>query len=304
MSANNHNSSPLPIWSALLPANGQWKTKITEWLAEDVPAFDIGGFVVGDTQETATLLCKSPGVFAGQPFANEVFKQCELTVEWLIPEGTSIDPKGGKVPVAKVSGKCRSLLLSERTALNILARCSGIATESRKLVTIARAAGFKNTIAGTRKTTPGFRLVEKYAMLIGGVDTHRYDLSSMVMLKDNHIWSTGSITAAVTAARSVAGFSMKVEVECQTEEEADEAIAAGADVVMLDNFSGDGLKVAAKSIKERWQGKGKSFLLECSGGLRATNVEGYLTNDVDIYSTSSVHQGTGYVDFSLKIDKR
>jgi len=303
-SSSSSSASASPAWAALLPVNGRWKSKITEWLAEDVPAFDIGGFVVGDTQETATLLCKSPGVFAGQPFANEVFTQCSLNVQWLIPEGTYIDPQGSKIPVARVSGQCRNLLLSERTALNILARCSGIATESRKLVEIARAAGYQNTIAGTRKTTPGFRLVEKYAMLVGGVDTHRYDLSSMVMLKDNHIWSTGSITSAVATARLAAGFSMKIEVECQSEEEADEAIAAGADVVMLDNFSGDGLKMAAQSIKERWQGKGKSFLLECSGGLRANNVECFLTNNVDVYSTSSVHQGTGYVDFSLKINKR
>lgn len=100
---------------------------------------------------------------------------------------------------------------------------------------MARQAGYEGTIAGTRKTTPGFRLVEKYGMLVGGVDAHRHDLSSMVMLKDNHVWSKGSITAAVRAARSVAGFAVKVEVEVRDEKEAVEAIEAGADVVMLDN---------------------------------------------------------------------
>lgn len=138
-------------------------------------------------------------------------------------------------------------------------------------------------------------------MLVGGADTHRYDLSSMVMLKDNHVWSTGSITKAVGAARSACGFAMKIEVECQSESEADEAIASGADVIMLDNFSGDGLQLAAASIKTRWAGQ-KSFLLECSGGLKESNIKSYLTNEIDIYSTSSIHQSAGVIDFNLKID--
>lgn len=112
-------------------------------------------------------------------------------------------------------------------------------------------------------------------MLIGGVDQHRYDLSSMIMLKDNHVWSKGSITAAVKAARSVGGFAIKIEVEVQTEEQADEAIAAGADIVMLDNFTGEGLRVAARSIKQRF---GRGVLLECSGGLTEDNVESYCCN--------------------------
>ena len=119
-------------------------------------------------------------------------------------------------------------------------------------------------------------------MLVGGVDMHRYDLSSMIMLKDNHIWSKGSITNAVYAARSVGGFSIKIEVECQSEKEADEAIAAGADVVMLDNFDGDGLKVAAQSIRRRWadgsMGQRRQVLLECSGGLTPDNLNKYLCN--------------------------
>jgi nicotinate-nucleotide pyrophosphorylase (carboxylating) len=212
----------------------------------------------------------------------------------------------------------RGILLGERVALNTLARCSGVATKSSRLVSIARKAGYTGVIAGTRKTTPGFRLVEKYGMLVGGADAHRMDLSAMIMLKDNHVWSRGSITDAVKAAKSVGGFSMKVEVEVQSEAEADEAIEAGADVVMLDNFTGDGVKVASRSLKERWQGK-RHFLLEVSGGLQEDNFEAYLCNgkcnsllhglsnnphvpDVDILSTSSIHQGVPHIDFSLKIE--
>ncbi|KAH6885349.1 Quinolinate phosphoribosyl transferase [Thelonectria olida] len=286
-----------------LPPPPSWKTTVCAWLAEDTPSFDYGGFVVGDSPRVATLWGKSAGIIAGRPFFDEVFTQCGCTVEWHAEEGTQLDlgANSGKMRVATVRGPTRGILLGERVALNTLARCSGIATESRDLVTRVRAAGYKGILAGTRKTTPGFRLVEKYGMLVGGADAHRMDLSSMVMLKDNHVWSRGSITEAVKAAKSVAGFSMKIEVEVQSEAEADEAIEAGADVVMLDNFTGDGVKIAARSLKERWQGK-RHFLLEVSGGLRADNVEPYVCHDVDIISTSSIHQGVPHVDFSLKIE--
>lgn len=289
----------------LLPPS--WKPQITAWLAEDTPSFDYGGFVVGAGQRTATLLCKSPGVLAGRPFFDEVFAQCGCTVEWAVPEGAYLDPSSpeaagsGKVRAATVTGPVRGILLGERVALNILARCSGVATASNRLVAAMRDAGFHGRVAGTRKTTPGFRLVEKYAMLVGGADAHRMDLSSMVMLKDNHVWSRGSIRDAVAVAKAAAGFSVKVEVEVQSEAEADEAIDAGADVVMLDNFTPAQVKTSAASIKQRWAGK-RHFLLEISGGLTINNVEPYVCNDIDIISTSSIHQGVPHVDFSLKLD--
>ena len=173
---------------------------------------------------------------------------------------------------------------------------------SSHLLGIVRKAGYPNTLAGTRKMTPGFRLVEKYGMLVGGVDPHRHDLSTMTMLKDNHIVACGgSITRAVHAAKSAGGFSIKVEVECQSEEEANEAIGAGADVVMLDNFEPGEVRGTVRRLKEKWRGE-KKFLIEVSGGLTVANIRsGYLTEDVDIISTSSIHQGVGHVDFSLKI---
>ncbi|KAK1242753.1 hypothetical protein MKX08_005565 [Trichoderma sp. CBMAI-0020] len=295
------SASASPPLASLLPPS--WKPQVTAWLAEDTPSLDYAGFVVGEHPRTATLWGKSAGIIAGRPFFDEVFHQCGCAVEWHADEGSRLDLGGsdGKIKVATVTGPARGLLLGERVALNTLARCSGVATQSELLVSKLRAAGYKGVLAGTRKTTPGFRLVEKYGMLVGGADGHRMDLSSMVMLKDNHVWSRGSITEAVAAAKAVAGFSMKIEVEVQSEAEADEAIAAGADVVMLDNFTGDGVKVAAASLKERWAGK-RHFLLEVSGGLREDNVEPYVCNDVDIISTSSIHQGVPHVDFSLKIN--
>ena len=220
-----------------------------------------------------------------------------VSVEWHIREGDSFTPI---THCATVRGPVRKILLGERVALNILARCSGIATKSARMLSLVRNAGYSNILAGTRKTTPGFRLVEKYGMLVGGCDPHRVDLSAMTMLKDNHVIAAGSITRAVKAAQAAGGFAIKVEVECQSEAEADEAVAAGADVVMLDNFTGEGVKVAARSLKERWKGR-KEFLVEVSGGLTEANVAEFVCNDVDVISTSSIHQGVPHVDFSLKI---
>lgn len=296
-------------YANLLPVNGKWKQQITDYLTEDVPSFDYGAFVVGDKLETASLYMKQPGVISGVPFANEVFKQCELKVDWHFLEGKFISAEllaqnKGKVVVATVTGPANKILLSERTALNLLARSSGIATQSRITKELADKSGYTGIIAGTRKTTPGLRQLEKYSMLVGGVDAHRYDLSSMVMLKDNHIMSTGSIREAVASARKVCGFAVKVEVEVSTEEDAKEAIDAGADVVMLDNFSGNELRKVAQSLKNHYKGSNKSFLLECSGGLTLQILSSYLCNDIDIYSTSSIHQGCSIVDFSLKIDEK
>ncbi|ODV93983.1 hypothetical protein PACTADRAFT_4876 [Pachysolen tannophilus NRRL Y-2460] len=298
-------SNPFPKFAHLLPINGKWKEDITSWISEDIPSFDYGGYVVGAKINTAILYCKSDGVLSGVPFADEVANQCGLKVEWLVQEGLFLKPsetENGKIIIAKVEGPVKDLLIAERLFLNILARCSGIATQSFLTIAKAREVGYTGIIAGTRKTTPGLRLLEKYSMLVGGCDTHRYDLSSMVMLKDNHIWSTGSITKAVENAKKVIGFSTKIEVEVQSEKEAEEAIEAGADIIMLDNFSGEDLKMTAINLKNKYNGQNKKFLLECSGGLTLQNLAQYLCNDIDIYSSSSIHQGTPIIDFSLKID--
>ena len=150
-------------------------------------------------------------------------------------------------------------------------------------------------------------------MLIGGADPHRHDLSAMTMLKDNHVWACGgSITRAVKAAKAAGGFAIKVEVECQSEAEAREAIEAGADVVMLDNFSGDEAGRAVRELKAYFAGRevgedgragsrSRDFLIEVSGGLTQENIREYASAGVDILSTSSIHQGVPHVDFSLKV---
>ena len=201
--------------------------------------------------------------------------------------------------VARVSGPACKLLQGERTALNILTRASGIATHARELRNEADRLGWKGEVAGTRKTTPGFRMVEKYALLVGGISTHRYDLSQMVMLKDNHIWSAGSITTAVTKARTAGGFSIKIEVECRSLAEATEAAKAGAEIVMLDNFEPDALDKAAKALKAAFP----NVTIEASGGIRKDSLHKYCFPAVDVVSLSSTTQGYGPVNFSLKLCK-
>lgn len=284
-------------YAHLLPPS--WKTQVTAWLAEDTPSFDYGGYVVGEVQREAHLLGKgkSPAVLAGVPFFTEVFEQLGCEVEWHMKEGETFEPVKH---VATVRGKARHLLLGERVALNMLARCSGIATKSKRIKDLATGYGYKGIIAGTRKTTPGFRLVEKYGMLVGGIDSHRHDLSSMIMLKDNHIWSSGSITAAIQQARAVGGFSLLLDVEVQNEAEADEAIDAGADVIMLDNMEGSELVNVARKLKEKWKGQRK-FKFETSGNITEANLQERAINEIDILSTSVVHQSVQHIDFSLKI---
>ncbi|KAJ9066600.1 hypothetical protein DSO57_1007943 [Entomophthora muscae] len=300
-------------FSNLLPP--YWDKNITAWLQEDIPSFDYGGFVVGEKEEVAFLLGKSKAVLAGVPFFNEVFKQVGCKVEWLIKEGDYFEPI---TKVAIVSGKAKNILQGERLALNIVSRCSAIATKGYHLNSLKKKHAFKGIIAGTRKTTPGFRLVEKYGMLVGNIDTHRMDLSTMIMLKDNHIWSQGSISAAVQRARMSGGFSVKIEVECRSEAEAEEAICSGADIIMLDNMVPPELHETACRLKNKWlrslENGAYKFLIEASGGIDLDTISNYFNDgkalnnssnfsDIDVISLGSMTQGVPHVDFSLKIQR-
>ena len=281
--------------SLALPT-GTLNDLVRSWLKEDVPSFDYGGTVVGEREEKAVLLCKSPGVLAGCPFFEAVFKQLNCKVKWLYNEGATLLPV---CTVAEVTGKVNRLLLGERVALNCITRASGVATKAKKLAEFKQSAAWQGEIAGTRKTTPGFRLVEKYALLVGGVSTHRYDLSSMIMLKDNHIWSVGSVASAVQAARKTGGFSIKIEVECRSIVDAREAAKSGADVVMLDNFAPEALHNAAMVLKQEFP----HVVIEASGGINVENITSYFGPHINVISLGSLTQGYECVDFSLKIQK-
>ena len=291
-------------FSTLLPQTNI-QPFIREWLKDDMPTFDVGGLVVGSDVKKATLYMKSPGVFAGKPFVDAVFDilDCKITWEDIAVEGTYIDNKGGKIVLGQIEGKCNLLLRGERTALNTISRCSGVATacylSSQKMKSMFPT--WTGAVAGTRKTTPGaFRIVEKYGLIVGGCNTHRLDLSQMTMLKDNHIWACGGdITKALKLARSAAGFSQKIEVECQSLEEALEAASAGADVVMLDNYTPEELKVDATKIKKQYP----SVIIEASGGITYDTMDQYVCDAVDIISRGDLTHGYSCLDYSLKIQK-
>ena len=298
-------------YSSLLPTSNL-KPIIRNWLIEDHPTFDVGGLVVGTSDKTATLYMKSEGIFAGKPFMNAVFDEVGCSITWnedVAIEGKYLNPNdpdnngNGKIILAVVKGPANAILRGERTALNTLSRCSGVATLAYKSCQKLKSIhpNWLGSIAGTRKVTPGsFRIVEKYGLIVGGCNTHRLDLSQMTMLKDNHIWACGGdITKAVQLARSAAGFSQKIEVECQSVQEALEAASAGADVVMLDNFEPDQLKKDAKVVKDKFP----NVIVEASGGITFETMGDYVCEHVDIISRGNLTQGYSCLDYSLKIQK-
>ncbi|XP_023240445.1 nicotinate-nucleotide pyrophosphorylase [carboxylating]-like [Centruroides sculpturatus] len=266
------------------------------WLKEDAPNFDYGGFVVGNRPVSAVILAKEDGVLAGIPFAKAILKEADCSVKWKCEEGEDV-----KAPatVGVVRGRAADLLRAERVMLNCLSRASGVATVTRRMKRRLDETGWKGILAATRKSTPSFRLVEKYSVSVGGGCGHRYDLSSMVMLKDNHVDLVGSVRKAVENAKKFAGFCYKVEVECRSLEEAEEAAAAGCDILMLDNFSPRECGETATKIKELCP----RVNIEASGGITEENITDYAHPSVDVISCSRLIQGYKTIDFSMKIDK-
>jgi nicotinate-nucleotide pyrophosphorylase (carboxylating) len=278
----------------LLPPT--YKTVLTNWIHDDTPSFDYGGFVVGNKIQTASLYMKQSGIFCGKPFVQWIFDYLDCKIEWFIEEG---DENGEKKRIATVSGPVNSILLGERLSLNIVSRASGIATYANKLSELKKRHAWNGVVAATRKTTPGFSLIEKYAVLVGGCDSHRMNVSAMVMLKDNHIWSAGGISDAVKKVRTASGFSLKIEVECSNIRDALDAAESGADVIMLDNMTND-------DKREECAGKIKSLhpsvIIEVSGGIVLETLKNYMTKSVDVISIGKLTHGYDVVDFSLKID--
>ncbi|XP_008822203.1 nicotinate-nucleotide pyrophosphorylase [carboxylating] isoform X1 [Nannospalax galili] len=264
------------------------------WLQEDCPSLNFAALVTQAAPAQAALWAKSPGVLAGRPFFDAIFAQLSCQVSWFLPEGSKLAPV---VKVAEVRGPVQYLLLGERVALNTLARCSGIASAAAAAVGVARGTGWTGHVAGTRKTTPGFRLVEKYGLLVGGAASHRYDLGGLVMVKDNHVVAAGGVETAVQRARQAADFALKVEVECSTLQEALRAAEAGADLVLLDNFKPEELHPTAAALKARFP----SLAVEASGGITLSNLPRFCGTHIDIISLGMLTQAAPALDFSLKL---
>ena len=274
--------------------------KLQALLAEDIGQGDITSSLIvpADMNMRASVVAKQPGIVAGIEEAKIFLQSLGLEVEALVDDGKKVKPG---TFLLRISGDARTLLAAERTLLNLLSRMSGIATMTRNLVEKLREAKVKTKVACTRKTAPGFLYFDKKAVLIGGGDTHRFHLDDMILIKDNHIALAGSLEKAVEKARKLASFSKKIEVEVTEAEEVLPAVRAGADIVMLDNFSPKQMEKAMMLLKkEKYYGK---ILVEASGGITAENIMRFASTGVDIVSLGEITQSPKALDMSLEIKK-
>jgi len=236
------------------------------------------------------LICKQDGIIAGLEVFRRVFEllDASTTVEFFVKDGDRVK-KGQRLGV--VSGDIRVLLSGERTALNYLQRMSGIATYTRAIVDMLEGTGTK--LLDTRKTTPGMRIFEKYAVKVGGGYNHRFNLSDGILLKDNHIGAAGGVREAVAMAREYAPFVRKIEIEVESLEMLNEALEAGADIIMLDNMSIEDMKEAVKLCAGRAQ-------TECSGNVTKENIQRLAGIGVDYISSGALTHSAPILDLSLK----
>lgn len=261
-------------------------------LKEDITSEDVSTNAVMPQAKagTAQLICKDTGVLCGCDVFRRTFELLDenVQVRFLVQEGAEVTP--GTL-LAELSGDIRALLSGERTALNYLQRMSGIATLTRRCVQALE--GTNTVLLDTRKTTPNMRPFEKYAVKVGGAVNHRYNLSDGVLLKDNHIGAAGSIRAAVEAARAYAPFVRKIEVEVETLGQVQEALDAGADIIMLDNMDNAAMKQAVDLIG----GRAKT---ECSGNVTLARLKEIASIGVDYVSSGALTHSAPILDISLK----
>jgi nicotinate-nucleotide pyrophosphorylase (carboxylating) len=261
------------------------------WLAEDIGHGDITSqtMVDADAQHAFNMNARQPMSVAGIEVAAACFRRYDpdVVVEITAKDGDRVAPKA---TLLKVKGKARSLLTVERTALNIIQHLSGIATETARWMDEIK--GTKAKLIDTRKTTPGLRALQKHAVICGGGANHRLGLDSGVMIKDNHIAVCGSIAKAVERARAGAPSLAKIEVECDRLDQVREALAAKADVIMLDNMSLADMREAVKFVDGR-------IPLEASGGVKFETVRAIAETGVDYISSSKMIQGSPAVDIGL-----
>ncbi len=270
----------------------QYEALVRAALLEDIGPGDITTTlcIAPDAQATATLLAKSPGVLAGLDVAALAFRLLDPNARWepKLADGAQVGHK--PTPLATVSGNARALLTAERVALNFAQHLSGVATQTARYV--ARVSGSKARIADTRKTTPGLRTLEKYAVRIGGGFNHRLGLYDAVLIKDNHIRAAGSIMRAVALARSGVPHTMKIEVEASTLPQVEQALAAGAEIILLDNMDTSVMRQAVQTI-------GSRAISEASGGLTEERVAEVAATGVDILSIGALTHSAPAMDISL-----
>ena len=261
-------------------------------LKEDITSEDVSTNSVMPHPQAGEvdLICKQDGIICGLQVFERVFSLLDEStkVQFFVQDGEAV--KAGQL-MAKVHGDIRTLLCGERTALNYLQRMSGIATYTHEVASLL--AGSKTKLLDTRKTTPNNRIFEKYAVRTGGGNNHRYNLSDGVLLKDNHIGAAGGVKEAIAAAKEYAPFVRKIEVEVENQKMVEEAVEAGADIIMLDNMDTDALKKAIAFIDGRAE-------IEVSGNVTKENIARLVDLGVDFISSGALTHSAPIMDISLK----
>jgi len=278
----------------------QAQETIERALAEDQAYNDVTTdlLISGDKQGKAAFLVKDHGILAGIDIARRVLQKVDAgtDIKILMPDGSAVKPGD---TVAAVSGKLSGMLKAERTALNFLQRLSGIATETSRYV--AAVKGLPVKILDTRKTTPGLRYLEKYAVRMGGGQNHRMNLSDAILIKDNHLealYAQGlNLTDAVNKARQGAPSGLKLEVETRTLDEVQQAVETGADIIMLDNMSLEMMRQAVALIKGRAK-------IEASGNVNLNNVRSVAETGVDFISVGALTHSVKALDISLEFEEK
>lgn len=273
--------------------------KLKQILSEDIGQGDVTAAAVIPPNLTvqAEVIAKQDGIAAGIEEATVLAECLGLKVKANISDGQKIR---NKQVLINLSGDAQTILSIERTLLNVVSRMSGIATQTRMLTEKLREGKVKAKIAATRKSAPGLLYFDKKAVIIGGGDSHRLHLDDMLLIKDNHLAIVGNVQEAVKRAKANASFSKKVEVEVTKAEDALKAAKAGADVIMLDNFSPAQAKATSEALKKAGFG---DVLLEVSGGITAENLLEYAKAEVNIISMGELTHSVKALDVSLEVVK-
>lgn len=266
---------------------------VREALAEDIGSGDItANLIDATTVARARVVTREDAIVCGRPWFDEAFRQLntDVRVAWHIADGARA---GAGDVICELNGPARTLLSGERTALNFLQLLSGTATLARRYVDAI--AGTGATILDTRKTIPGLRQAQKYAVRCGGARNHRLGLYDAVLIKENHIAACGGVAAAIATARRAAPRELSIEIEVENLEQLREALAAGATRLLLDNFTPDGLRAAVQETKQRAR-------LEASGGVTLANVRAIAETGVDDISIGDITKNVRAVDLSMRFD--
>jgi len=273
------------------------KTSVQRALEEDIGSGDITAQLIPEkNQASAQVITRESALVCGQPWVDEVFRQLDpnVSIQWQVKDGDTIEPNQ---ILFTLSGSARSLLTGERCALNFLQTLSGTATTANRYAKLV--AGTEIKILDTRKTLPGLRLAQKYAVKIGGCHNHRIGLYDAFLIKENHIAACGGIEESVTKAKEIAPNKL-VEVEVENLDELQQALDAKADIVMLDNFSNEDL---VKAVELNTGSDQHTAKLEVSGNLDADNISEKAIAGIDYLSSGSLTKNCQSIDFSMRFIK-